>query len=104
MAHLGAGTRWAPVPEPTPQTASSSTPPAVQFRNIYSKDHDATWHVQKLAENTSEATITELNDGTLYRNDRPTTAAFDIAKRRWVARGSIDGAPPSPQTTSSSTL
>jgi sialidase-1 len=62
-----------------------------QHRNIYSTDHGATWHVQKLGEETGEATITELSDGTLYRNDRPTTNTWDRAKRRWVSRGSITG-------------
>ena len=60
-----------------------------QFRNIYSTDHGATWHVQKISESTSEATITQLGDGTLYRNDRPTTASWNLAGRRWVSRGSI---------------
>ncbi|WP_433329553.1 sialidase family protein [Spirillospora sp. CA-294931] len=58
-----------------------------QHRNIYSTDHGRTWHVQKLAEDTSEATITELADRTLYRNDRATTAADAQAERRWVSRG-----------------
>jgi sialidase-1 len=62
-----------------------------QNRNIYSTDHGVTWHVQKLAETTSEATITQLDNGTLYRNDRPTTATWGTAERRWVARGSIAG-------------
>jgi sialidase-1 len=62
-----------------------------QHRNIYSTDHGATWHVQKLSEPTGEATITQLADGTLYRNDRPTTTSWNTAKRRWVSRGSIAG-------------
>lgn len=62
-----------------------------QHRNIYSTDHGRTWKVQKLAEGTGEATITELADGTLYRNDRPGgTTWAEIAKRRFVARGGLD--------------
>jgi sialidase-1 len=63
-----------------------------QNRNIYSTDHGATWHVQKLGdERTGEATITQLDDGTLYRNDRPTSTTWDVAARRWAARGTIAG-------------
>lgn len=62
-----------------------------QHRNIYSTDHGTTWRVQKLAEPTGEATITQLDDGSLYRNDRPTTTSWETAKRRWVSRGSIAG-------------
>jgi sialidase-1 len=62
-----------------------------QHRNIYSTDHGKTWRVQKLGEPTGEATITQLADGSLYRNDRPTTASWNTAKHRWVSRGSIAG-------------
>lgn len=68
-----------------------------QHRNIYSDDHGATWKVAVLRttggaamEQTGESTILELADGTLYRNDRPSTPSWDTAKRRWVTRGSIE--------------
>ena len=68
-----------------------------QHRNIYSDDHGATWKVAVLRttsgaamEQTGESTILELSDGTLYRNDRPSTPAWESAKRRWVARGTIE--------------
>ncbi|GAA2112131.1 sialidase family protein [Actinomadura alba] len=72
-------------------TANGTLVIPAQHRNIYSTDHGATWRVQKLSEPTGEATITELADGSLYRNDRPTTTTWNTAKRRWVARGSIAG-------------
>lgn len=66
-------------------------------RNIYSDDHGTTWKMSALKttagvamEQTSEGTILELADGTLYRNDRPTSPTWDTAKRRWVARGTIE--------------
>jgi len=59
-------------------------------RNIYSDDHGATWHYQLLPDGSGEATIVELPDGTLMRNDRPGTAQFNIAKRRWISRGAIE--------------
>jgi sialidase-1 len=66
-------------------------------RNIYSDDHGATWKVSVLKttsgaamEQTTEGTVLELADGTLYRNDRPTGPTWDTAKRRWVARGTIE--------------
>ncbi|GAA4089305.1 sialidase family protein [Actinomadura miaoliensis] len=62
-----------------------------QHRNIVSTDHGQTWRVQKLGEQTGEATIAQLADGTLYRNDRPTTSTWETAKRRWVSRGSATG-------------
>ncbi|MFI9816520.1 sialidase family protein [Saccharothrix variisporea] len=69
-----------------------------QHRNIYSDDHGATWRVQVLRatsgaamEQTGESTVLELADGTLYRNDRPTTSAWEADKRRLVARGTIEG-------------
>jgi sialidase-1 len=68
-----------------------------QHRNIYSDDHGATWKVQVMRttggaamEQTGESTVLELADGTLYRNDRPTTPTWESGKRRWVARGSIE--------------
>jgi sialidase-1 len=63
-------------------------------RNIYSDDHGATWHyalTQTGTAPTSEATIVDLVDGRLMRNDRPTSASANIASRRWVARGTIEG-------------
>lgn len=60
-------------------------------RNIYSPDHGGHWYVQKLGEQTSEATITQLGDGTLYRNDRATKTSWNTAARRWVSRGGIAG-------------
>ncbi|KAG6918658.1 hypothetical protein DXG01_012779 [Tephrocybe rancida] len=62
-----------------------------QHRNIYSKDHGVTWLVQKISESTGEATITQLDDGSLYRNDRGTSTTLKIASRRWVARGTLTG-------------
>ncbi|APU16093.1 MULTISPECIES: sialidase family protein [Actinoalloteichus] len=68
-----------------------------QHRNIYSDDHGATWQVEVMRttggaamEQTGESTILELADGSLYRNDRPTTATAERGKRRWVSRGSIE--------------
>ncbi|WP_242909888.1 sialidase family protein [Actinomadura terrae] len=62
-----------------------------QHRNIYSTDHGRTWKVQKLGEETGEATVTQLDDGSLYRNDRPTGNSWNQHKRRWVARGGLTG-------------
>jgi sialidase-1 len=60
-------------------------------RNIYSDDHGATWHYQLMSSSGGEGTIVEQIDGTLMRNDRPTTTQWDnIAKRRFVATGSIE--------------
>jgi sialidase-1 len=68
-----------------------------QHRNIYSDDHGATWQVAVMRttshaamEQTGEATVLELADGSLYRNDRPSTPSWETSKRRWVARGSIE--------------
>lgn len=68
-----------------------------QHRNIYSDDHGATWKVALLRttagaamEQTGEATVLELADGTLYRNDRASTPVWENGKRRWVARGTIE--------------
>ena len=60
-------------------------------RNIYSTDHGATWHYQKIPGGTSEGAIVELNDGRLMRNDRATSATWATAKRRWVSRGTLTG-------------
>ena len=63
-------------------------------RNIYSDDHGATWQyamTQSGTPPTSEATIIDLVDGRLMRNDRATSASANIAQRRWVARGTIEG-------------
>ncbi|MEN3609679.1 sialidase family protein [Plantactinospora sp. ZYX-F-223] len=67
-------------------------------RNIYSDDHGATWKVQRITtstgaaqEGTSEGTVLELTDGRLMRNDRAVGAVWEGAKRRWVARGTIEG-------------
>jgi len=68
-----------------------------QHRNIYSDDHGATWKVQVMRttggaamEQTGEATVLELANGDLYRNDRATTSVWENDKRRIVARGSIE--------------
>jgi sialidase-1 len=68
-----------------------------QHRNIYSDDHGATWKVQVLRttagaamEQTGESTVLELADGSLYRNDRPSTPTWETSKRRWVAKGTIE--------------
>ena len=68
-----------------------------QHRNIYSDDHGVTWKVAVMRttsgaamEQTGESTVLELADGTLYRNDRPSTPSWESAKRRWVARGTIE--------------
>jgi sialidase-1 len=70
-------------------------------RNIYSDDHGATWQVARMTdqdtgvpeEGTSEGTVLELSDGSLYRNDRASSYwNEDVAstQRRWVARGTIE--------------
>jgi sialidase-1 len=68
-----------------------------QHRTIYSDDHGASWKVQVLRttagaamEQTGESTVLELADGNLYRNDRPSTPSWESAKRRWVAKGTIE--------------
>ena len=60
-------------------------------RNIYSDDHGATWHYQLIPGGSGEATIIERIGGTLMRNDRPGTAQFNTAKRRWISTGTIEG-------------
>jgi sialidase-1 len=69
-----------------------------QHRTIYSDDHGATWKVDllrttdgKAMEQTGEATVLELANGALYRNDRPTTPVWEDTKRRMVATGRIGG-------------
>lgn len=72
-------------------------------RNLISRDHGDHWTQAPIGdattgqpqEGTSEATVLELADGRLYRNDR--AAAYwnedvDATKRRWVTRGTLDGA------------
>ncbi|WP_158847936.1 sialidase family protein [Saccharothrix deserti] len=68
-----------------------------QHRNIYSDDHGVTWKSAVLRtttggamEQTGEATVLELSNGELYRNDRPTTTTAAIQERRWVTRGTIE--------------
>jgi len=60
-------------------------------RNIYSDDHGATWQYQLVPDGSGEPTIIERMDGTLMRNDRPGTAQFETAKRRWITTGTIEG-------------
>jgi sialidase-1 len=68
-------------------------------RNIYSDDHGATWKYALITDpgdgtvqdGTNEGTILELADGRLYRNDRASDGLWNIAKRRWVTRGTIEG-------------
>jgi sialidase-1 len=59
-------------------------------RNIYSDDHGATWHYELIPGGTDEGTIVERLDGSLLRNDRPGTTAWNTAKRRRVSVGSIE--------------
>ena len=67
-------------------------------RDIYSDDHGATWKDQVITDaatgaeqdGTSEGTVLELADGRLLRNDRAVATVWDTAKRRWVARGTIE--------------
>lgn len=58
-------------------------------RNIYSTNSGATWQLQTFGSGgLGESTVTELVDGRLLRNDRPTSSQ---AERRWLARGPING-------------
>lgn len=59
-------------------------------RNIYSDDHGVSWQYALIPSGTSEGTIVDLVNGQLLRNDRPITAEWDVAKRRQVARGTIE--------------
>lgn len=60
-------------------------------RNIYSDDHGATWQYQLIPGGTDEGTIIERMNGTLMRNDRPTTSQWEASKRRRISTGSIEG-------------
>lgn len=60
-------------------------------RNIYSDDHGATWHYQIIPAGTDEGTIVERSNGTLMRNDRPGGTPWDLAKRRHISTGTIEG-------------
>lgn len=52
-------------------------------RHIYSDDHGETWtYGMEPPPGTSEATLTELNDGALLRNDRAVTTALKCTFRR----------------------
>lgn len=72
------------------QTTTGRLVVPATHRNFYSDDHGATWKVQRIAEGTGEATILELSNGQLMRNDRATSAVRTTAKRRWVSRGTIE--------------
>jgi len=61
-----------------------------QGRNIYSDDHGTTWKYQIVPPSTGEATIVELNNGLLMRNDRPITSAWESNRARFVSKGSIE--------------
>jgi len=62
-------------------------------RNVYSADHGKTWHTtRRLPGGTSEATIVELSDGSLLRNDRPVAKALVASRRRPVSRSRDCGA------------
>jgi sialidase-1 len=74
--------------------------PAIS-RDIYSDDHGATWTYQLIAnkdtgalmQGTSESTVLQLSDGSLYRNDRASAYWDDdlaSTQRRWVSRGTIE--------------
>ncbi|MDT0343494.1 sialidase family protein [Streptomyces litchfieldiae] len=83
------------------QTSSGRLVVPALHRSIYSDNHGLTWQVERLAdpsgdllaEGTSEATVLELTDGRLYRNDRATptfwSPADESTQRRWVTRGQI---------------
>ncbi|WP_162606346.1 sialidase family protein [Jiangella asiatica] len=69
-----------------------------QHRHIYSDDNGETWRVDVMEttsgapmEQTSEATVLELANGQLYRNDRPIRTIWESSKRRFVSVGSIGG-------------
>lgn len=85
------------------QTTDGTLVIPAQNRNLISRDHGVTWTqvpVNDAAtgtpqEGTGEATVLQLADGRLYRNDR--AAAYwkdnvEATKRRWVTRGTLDGA------------
>jgi len=73
------------------QTTTGRLVVPATHRNFYSDDHGATWQVQRIGEETGEGTILQLTDGRLMRNDRAVSAVWETAKRRWVARGTIEG-------------
>ncbi len=58
-------------------------------RNIYSDDNGATWTSSPVPSGTSEATIVEKLDGTLYRNDRPAPKPLAENSYRKVSTGNI---------------
>jgi len=61
-----------------------------QGRNIYSDDHGNTWQYELVPSNTGEATIVELSNGLLMRNDRPVASAWEGNHARFVSMGSIE--------------
>ena len=58
-------------------------------RNIYSDDNGATWTSSSVPSGTSEATIVEKLNGTLYRNDRPAPKPAAADSYRRVSSGNI---------------
>jgi len=61
-------------------------------RNIYSSDHGKNWRRSpKLPGGTSEATLVELRDGTLMRNDRASGHSLVAANRRPVSKSTDCG-------------
>jgi sialidase-1 len=79
------------------QTSSGRLVIPAMYRNIYSDDHGVTWQVQRITttdgayqEKTGEGTVLQLTDGQLMRNDRALGSVWLTAKRRWVARGTIE--------------
>ncbi len=60
-------------------------------RNIYSDDHGTTWQYKTIPGGTDEGTIVELMNGSLLRNDRPGTTAWNTAKKRRKSIGTIAG-------------
>jgi sialidase-1 len=97
---LGDGSTWAwdaMGPGVGIQTSTGRLVIPALHRNIYSDDHGSTWQMQRLTttggayqEGTSEGTVLQLLDGTLMRNDRAVLSVWNTAKRRWVARGTIE--------------
>ncbi|MGV3508487.1 MAG: sialidase family protein [Sphingobacteriaceae bacterium] len=58
-------------------------------RNIYSDDNGATWTSSPVPSGTSESTIVEKLNGTLYRNDRPAPKPESSVSYRRVSSGNI---------------
>jgi sialidase-1 len=56
-------------------------------RNIYSDNHGSSWTYAAVPGGTSESTIVELSNGSLLRNDRAVLSNWEIAKRRWLSKG-----------------